>query len=153
MIASLVWISVTSKVHKWMFASLKEPKQSLWEGFISPLDILHRQTINPTNLLFPSTFFYVMILSYATLRESWELSELFIFIGKLWHHSLKILGLLRFVWIFVISTYFYWQNCKDSQTILRTSPNALWETNRNSCFQKLSRPSKCVKFNVGYLLT
>ena len=30
---------------------------------------------------------------------------------------------------------------------------ALWGTNRNSCFQELSRPSKCVNFNVGYLHT
>ena len=30
---------------------------------------------------------------------------------------------------------------------------ALWGTNRNSCFHKLSRPSKCVSFNVRYLLT
>ena len=28
---------------------------------------------------------------------------------------------------------------------------ALRGTNRNSCFHKLSRPSKCVNFNVGYL--
>ena len=31
--------------------------------------------------------------------------------------------------------------------------NALWGTNINSCFHKLSRPSKCVNFNVRYLLT
>ena len=31
--------------------------------------------------------------------------------------------------------------------------NALWGTNRNSCFHKLSRPSKCVNISVGYLLT
>ena len=30
---------------------------------------------------------------------------------------------------------------------------ALWGTNRNSCFHKLSRPSKCVNFNIEYLLT
>ena len=30
---------------------------------------------------------------------------------------------------------------------------ALWWTNRHSCFHKLSRPSKCLNFNVGYLLT
>ena len=30
---------------------------------------------------------------------------------------------------------------------------ALWWTNRNSCFHKLYRPSKCVNFNVGYLHT
>ena len=30
---------------------------------------------------------------------------------------------------------------------------ALWGTNRNSCFHKLSRPLKCVNFNVEYLLT
>ena len=31
------------------------------------------------------------------------------------------------------------------------SVNALWGNNRNSCFHKLTRPSKCVTFNVQYI--
>ena len=34
-----------------------------------------------------------------------------------------------------------------------SSYNALWGNNRNSYFHKLFRPSKCVTFNLGYLLT
>ena len=43
-----------------------------------------------------------------------------------------------------------WGNNLTSPSYLNS---ALWGNNRNSCFHKLSRPSKCVTFNVGYLLT
>ena len=47
------------------------------------------------------------------------------------------------------------RRCLGSLYVVRTGSGnaALWGTNRNSCFHKLSRPSKCVNFNVGYLVT